>query len=298
MIIGGVMSLSNLYVGHKTGWGMGVTITACVLAFSLFKAIQVVANAKIFDGLPKPLLDGFRAEFSVLENNAMQSAASAAGYMATAGLSSSVPALMLTTGQRLSSWQLGAWIGGLDPPGAIMGMRTALSMLMGAIAFFCIGAPMLIDAGVIPASGGYRELVKWSMWPGASIMLTSGLLVFFLPWKTIVRAFANLANAFKAPDASAADDPLAQLEVPGQWFLWGFLVLGVVCVALEYAFFAIPIWMGILSVLLSLLWAIVASRATADRDLLATNREGGRLDRLRRKRHLEPEPASKRVHLR
>ena len=34
MVLGGVMSLSNLYVGLKTGWGLGVAITACVLAFS------------------------------------------------------------------------------------------------------------------------------------------------------------------------------------------------------------------------------------------------------------------------
>ena len=35
MVIGGVMSISNLYVGLKTGWGLGVTITACIIAFAL-----------------------------------------------------------------------------------------------------------------------------------------------------------------------------------------------------------------------------------------------------------------------
>ncbi|MDB5101416.1 MAG: Oligopeptide transporter, family [Cyanobacteria bacterium RYN_339] len=371
MVIGGVMSLSNLYVGLKTGWGMGVTITATVLAFSLFKALQFLASAKIFDALPKRLLGGLRDEFSILENNAMQSAASAAGYMATAGLISSVPALMMTTGQRLTSVQLGAWIGALSmlgvimaipmkrnminieqlrfpsgiatattlksmhakggesiaqakalglaglvgavvawlrdgtvswmkgfnlPPtldpsgqimgtpltaltiqgessllllgaGAIMGMRVALSMLVGGIAYFCFLAPWLIAHGIIPKTGGYKDLVKWSMWPGASIMLTSGLLSFFLQWKTLVRAFSGLTAIFKPKATVGAADPLDRLEVPGSWFLWSFIVLGIVCVALEYSFFQIPIWMGVLSVLLSFLLAIVASRATGETDI-------------------------------
>lgn len=370
MVIGGVMSLSNLYVGLKTGWGMGVTITATILAFSLFKAIQAVANARIFDALPARLRAGLRDEFTILENNAMSSTASAAGYMATAGLISSVPALMLTTGQTLTSLQLGAWIGALSllgvimaipmkrnminieqlrfpsgiatattlqsmhasgdesvaqakalglagllgalvawlrdgtvgwmkgwnvPPtldfpgqimgtpltaltiqaessllllggGAIMGMRVALSMLIGGIAYFFIVAPMLIAHGIVPATGGYRDLVKWSMWPGASLMLTSGLLVFVLQWKTMVRAFAGLASIFK-PAATGADDPLARIEVPGSWFLGGFVALGILCVGLESAFFGIPLWMGVLSVVLAFLFAIVASRATGETDI-------------------------------
>ncbi|HLP25014.1 MAG TPA: OPT family oligopeptide transporter, partial [Acidobacteriota bacterium] len=31
MVIGAAMSLSNLYVFFKTGWSMGVTLTACIL---------------------------------------------------------------------------------------------------------------------------------------------------------------------------------------------------------------------------------------------------------------------------
>jgi uncharacterized oligopeptide transporter (OPT) family protein len=34
MLIGAVMCLSNLYVVLKTGWSLGVTITACILAYA------------------------------------------------------------------------------------------------------------------------------------------------------------------------------------------------------------------------------------------------------------------------
>src|SRR5690242_21181528 len=63
MLIGGIMSISNLYVGLKTGWGLGVTITACIIAFAVFKALEVV-------------IPPFRRDpFTILENNTMSSAA-------------------------------------------------------------------------------------------------------------------------------------------------------------------------------------------------------------------------------
>ena len=56
-ILGGFMSLTNLYIGLKTGWALGVAITACILSFSLHKTLMLVF----------PRL--FRTEMSILENN-------------------------------------------------------------------------------------------------------------------------------------------------------------------------------------------------------------------------------------
>ena len=39
MLLGGVLSLTNLYVGAKTGWTLGVGITSVILAFALFKVL-------------------------------------------------------------------------------------------------------------------------------------------------------------------------------------------------------------------------------------------------------------------
>ena len=84
-LIGGVMSISNLYVGLKIGWGLGVAITAAVLAFAFFTLIE-----KIFRVKPEN-------HFTLLENNTMQTAASAAGYMSSAGLVSAIPALTMVS---------------------------------------------------------------------------------------------------------------------------------------------------------------------------------------------------------
>lgn len=88
MLLGGVLSLTNLYVGIRTGWTLGVGITSVILSFAIFK---VISKLKLGN------------EMTVLENNAMQSIATSAGYM-TAPLISSLAAYMAITG-RIIPWQ-------------------------------------------------------------------------------------------------------------------------------------------------------------------------------------------------
>jgi uncharacterized oligopeptide transporter (OPT) family protein len=94
MIIGGVLSLTNLYVGIRTGWTLGVGITSVILSFALFKALSKLKIGK---------------EMTILENNAMQSVATSAGYM-TAPLTSSIPAYMLVTNHSIPPMQTAIWI--------------------------------------------------------------------------------------------------------------------------------------------------------------------------------------------
>ncbi|MEK7390251.1 MAG: OPT family oligopeptide transporter [Elusimicrobiota bacterium] len=88
MLLGGVLSLTNLYVGIRTGWTLGVGITSVILSYSIFKALSRLKLG---------------SEMTVLENNAMQSIATSAGYM-TAPMISSLAAYMAVTG-RVIPWQ-------------------------------------------------------------------------------------------------------------------------------------------------------------------------------------------------
>ncbi len=94
MILGGVLSLTNLYIGIKTGWTLGVGISSVILSFALFK---LMARLKL------------GTEMTILENNAMQSIATSAGYM-TAPMMASIPAYMMVTGQVIPMWQCFWWI--------------------------------------------------------------------------------------------------------------------------------------------------------------------------------------------
>ena len=94
MILGGVLSLTNLYVGIRTGWTLGVGLTSVIVSFAAFKALAALGLGK---------------EMTVLENNAMQSIATSAGYMTTP-LVSSLPAYMLVTNHMIPAVHVGIWI--------------------------------------------------------------------------------------------------------------------------------------------------------------------------------------------
>ncbi len=108
MLIGGVMCLSNLYVVMKTGWSLGVTVTACILAFATFRLLSAARLVK--------------GHFSVLENNAMGSVASAAGYMTGGGNMAAIPALFVLTGQLPTAPWLIFWFGTI----AMLGVFAAI----------------------------------------------------------------------------------------------------------------------------------------------------------------------------
>lgn len=94
MILGGILSLTNLYIGIKTGWTLGVGISSVILSFAFFK---LMAKLKL------------GSHMTILENNAMQSIATSAGYM-TAPMMASIPAYMMVTGEVIPMWQTFWWI--------------------------------------------------------------------------------------------------------------------------------------------------------------------------------------------
>ena len=39
-VLGSVLSLTNLYIGLKAGWGFGVAITACILSYAIWTTLH------------------------------------------------------------------------------------------------------------------------------------------------------------------------------------------------------------------------------------------------------------------
>src|SRR5262249_23555528 len=84
MLLGMIMACSNVYIGLKAGWSMGVTITSAVLAFTIFQAISGTIGPLMVKAHKLPLIGGFfqwlwpENHYSILENNCLQSTAGAA----------------------------------------------------------------------------------------------------------------------------------------------------------------------------------------------------------------------------
>jgi len=89
VLIGGVlgmfMSISNLYTTLKIGWSFGVAITACVLSYVLWNGFRRASGGRL-------------TPMSMLENNCMQSTASAAGYSTGGTVGTAFGALFLIQG--------------------------------------------------------------------------------------------------------------------------------------------------------------------------------------------------------
>lgn len=381
-LIGGVMSLSNLYVGLKTGWGFGVAITACVLSYAIYSSLSFVA--------PRV----FGKNLTILENNAMQSTASSAGYSTGGTMVSAICAMLMVSGHHmpwptLTAWTfflavlgtvmaipmkrqminieqlkfpsgiaaaetlrslyaasdegkrkaralfgamgvgaLVAWfrdahaaaqtgllalltrfskipaqihipgltIAGLPAAkwtvalegslllmagGGLMGLRTTTSMLVTSLLNYALLAPYIRELGGITGEVRFRAIVTWSLWPGAAIMVTSGLLSVGLQWRTAARAFAGLGQLFKPRPKAAATagdgayregavegeiDPLARIEVPPAWFLGGVAFATVGLAVTGAVSFGINPLFSVLAVALSFVLAIVACRATGETD--------------------------------
>ena len=96
MVFGGLMSLSNLYVGLKSGWGLGVDIAAVIVIFAVCKALR---SAEIM-----------KREFGLMETTMTMTVAVAASWISSAGLVSAVPALTMLTGKQFVPWQLTLFI--------------------------------------------------------------------------------------------------------------------------------------------------------------------------------------------
>ncbi|HEY3215348.1 MAG TPA: OPT family oligopeptide transporter [Candidatus Eisenbacteria bacterium] len=81
-VLGMLMSVSNLYTVLKVGWSFGVAITSCVMSFVLWNAFRALTRRSI-------------SGMSILENNCMQSTASAAGYSTGSTIATAFGALLI-----------------------------------------------------------------------------------------------------------------------------------------------------------------------------------------------------------
>jgi len=92
-ILGMLMSMSNLYTTLKLGWLFGVAITACVLSYVLWNALRALSGGRL-------------SQMTVLENNCMQSTASAAGYSTGSTVATAFGALLLIEGVHRPWYQV------------------------------------------------------------------------------------------------------------------------------------------------------------------------------------------------
>lgn len=121
-VLGFFLSFTNVYIGLKTGWFLGVNLTACILSYAIWNAF---ARA----GLVKD-------QMSILENNCAVSTASSAGFATGNTLITAIPAMMLLTvspenpgGTQLRWPVMAIWVFFLAALGVVLAIPMKRSMI-------------------------------------------------------------------------------------------------------------------------------------------------------------------------
>ena len=114
MLLGGLLSICNIYAGLKIGWGMNMSVTSALLGFALWKGLSLIGTR----------------QFSILECNVNQTAASSAATVSSAGLVAPIPALTIMTGYQYSWQLLAVWTLSVMLVGIVAGMGLRRQLLV------------------------------------------------------------------------------------------------------------------------------------------------------------------------
>lgn len=213
------------------------------------------------------------------------------------------------SGHKLMAWTLALKTEViLVGAGALMSFRTCWSMLLTAVLTYGVMAPQLVEQKLITGVS-YKEIVAWTLWPGAAMLVGAGLTSFALDFRSLLRAFSGLAAIFRRkraePDVATATliKPKATLgeklsaelstdlsgppgssearptnisavEAPDWWFPAGFLVLAPIVILLMSMMFHIPVWAGLIAVPLAVVMGFIAARVTGETDITPTKALG------------------------
>jgi len=206
-LLGGVMALTNLYVALKIGFTSGVAITACILSYSIWRGLRVVLPGVV------------RSDFGILENNCMQSTATAAGYSVGGTMASAIAAMLMITGRQMDFWTLLGWNVSL----AVIGVAMAVPMKRQMINFEQLPFPSGTAAAETlrslhshgGAAVGKARALGIAGLLGATVAWLRDATFTFMPW--------NLPAALPFGNLNVSGIPLAGLSL--RWDM-GLITVG------------------------------------------------------------------------
>jgi uncharacterized oligopeptide transporter (OPT) family protein len=206
-LLGGVMALTNLYVALKVGFTSGVAITACILSYSIWRGLRVALPGVV------------RSDFGILENNCMQSTATAAGYSVGGTMASAIAAMLMITGRQMDFWTLLGWNVSLAVIGVAMAVPMKRQMINLEQLPFPSGTAAAETLRSLHSHGGAAvgkaRALGIAGLLGAAVAWLRDATFTFMPW--------NLPAAFPFGSLSIAGIPLAGLSL--RWDM-GLITLG------------------------------------------------------------------------
>jgi len=135
--------------------------------------------------------------------------------------------------------------------GLLVGVRIALSMGLGMILSWVVAPPFLVERGIVPEQT-FAYVLRWAMWPATGLLVAGGLTALLLKWKVIARTFRDLSVK-----GGKSDFPLSAVVI-------GVIVLSVLLCLLQAFSLGFPVWLSIVSIVLSFLLMLVGTRVLGE----------------------------------
>jgi uncharacterized oligopeptide transporter (OPT) family protein len=172
-------------------------------------------------------------------------------------------------GLSCSTLSLGvAWSPALLAIGALVGLRVAVSLAIGAALSFVVAGPWLHDVSVVEVTR-YRSVVNWTVWPAVGLITAGGLGALIAGAGVVRRAISAFGKTETSRDeVDAAEEPGA---VPRTWWMGGLAVATVGSALVAWVAFGVPIWQSIVAVIIAFPLAAVAIRAVGETDISPSN---------------------------
>jgi uncharacterized oligopeptide transporter (OPT) family protein len=150
--------------------------------------------------------------------------------------------------------------------GGLMGIRTGVSLMIGAVINYCILAPIMINRGdilgVVNAAGelhyGFRQIAMWALWGGVAMMTTASLYSFVAKPQMFISAFKGVLS--RKPRGA---DCVGHIELPLWVSLLGVPIVGAYMVWIAHWFFGVQIWMGIIAIPMVFVFTLIGVNSTA-----------------------------------
>jgi uncharacterized oligopeptide transporter (OPT) family protein len=153
--------------------------------------------------------------------------------------------------------------------GGLMGVRTGISLLIGAVVNYCILAPWAMEAGLIEGTG-FRNILKWGMWGGVSMMTTAALFSFFARPAVLAQSFRGILGR----KSRAERDPIGHIELPMRLSIIGIPLVGAFIVWLAWYFFDVAWWLGIVAIPLVFIFVTVGATSAGLTSITPTSALG------------------------
>jgi OPT family oligopeptide transporter len=155
--------------------------------------------------------------------------------------------------------------------GALVGIRTGLSLLFGAVLAWGVILPWVFDNGwaapgsLDPTRSWFNQGLQWILWPGVAMMVTSALTSFSFSWRAILTTFRGKTAEAATTSTTTDDDSIG--KIIKKWFVMMLLVVMAISVTLQVVLFDIKSWIAALGVLFTFLLAIVAARVSGETNI-------------------------------